>query len=199
MGKADRKTTNRGGDQGGGQKTAFTMEQVQLILSLLKAKGDVMQIALLSTAVSTCLRSGDLLGLKVSKVKTPNGAILDRFTVKQEKTGEPVTCTLSDACRTALAAWIDASGRELDMPIFTVGREQYARIVKEWARMAHLDPGQYSTHSLRRTQAAHLYKKTGNLKAVSMLLGHKSLAHTTEYLGVDIEDALKLKEEHRIL
>ena len=204
MAKADGKT-RRGGDQGGGQKTAFTLEQVQLVHSLLKAKGDVMQIALLQTAVCACLRAGDLLGLRVERVTipsahvSPHGGIVARLTLVQEKTRAPVTVSLTDDCRAALAAWILAGNRQPNQRVFPLGREQYARIVKSWARMAHLDPRQFSTHSMRRTQAVHLYQRTGNIKAVSTLLGHKNLAHTTEYLGVTVEDALRLKDEHRVL
>jgi integrase len=185
------KADGRGGDQGGGVKRPFTTEQLQLIRANLSAMGERMQLALLETAVSTCLRSSDLLALRWETLSGP----VEAFDVKQKKTGDIVTVELSTKARVALDYWLEHGGAE-SARVFPVGREQYARIVKEWARMAHCNPKHYSTHSLRRTQPSHLYKMTGNLKAASVLLGHRSLAHTTKYLGVETQDALKLRREN---
>tara|TARA_A100001391_G_scaffold132564_1_gene91633 strand:- start:423 stop:647 length:225 start_codon:yes stop_codon:yes gene_type:complete len=54
--------------------------------------------------------------------------------------------------------------------------------------------GEYGTHSLRRTKASIIYKATGNLRAVQILLGHTNIENTVRYLGVDIDDALTLSE-----
>jgi site-specific recombinase XerD len=72
---------------------------------------------------------------------------------------------------------------------------QYARIVKRWTASVGLDPHKYGTHSLRRTKAAQIYKKTGNLRAVQLLLGHTKLESTVRYLGVEVEDALRIAEQ----
>src|SRR5690606_39964152 len=71
---------------------------------------------------------------------------------------------------------------------------QYGRLVDEWVSAVGLKPQDYGTHSLRRTKAAMIYKQTGNLRAVQILLGHTKIESTVRYLGVDIEDALELAE-----
>ena len=71
---------------------------------------------------------------------------------------------------------------------------QYARLVKQWVDLLGLDRGSYATHSLRRTKVALLYRKTGNLRACQLLLGHTKLESTVRYLGVEVDDALQLSE-----
>jgi integrase len=71
---------------------------------------------------------------------------------------------------------------------------QYARLVDEWVSTVGLDHYEYGTHSLRRTKASLIYKATGNLRAVQILLGHTNIENTVRYLGVDIDDALTLSE-----
>jgi site-specific recombinase XerD len=73
-----------------------------------------------------------------------------------------------------------------------ISARQYARIVRKWVTNAGLDGAAYGTHSLRRTKATQIYKKTGNLRAVQLLLGHTKLESTVRYLGVEVEDALSL-------
>ena len=72
---------------------------------------------------------------------------------------------------------------------------QYGRIVERWVSSIGLDPKRYGTHSMRRTKAAHIYKKTGNLRAVQLLLGHKKLESTVQYLGIEVDDALAISEQ----
>ena len=72
---------------------------------------------------------------------------------------------------------------------------QYARIVHRWADRAGLDSSAYGTHSLRRTKPAQIYKKTGNLRAVQLLLGHTKLESTVRYLGIEVDDALAISEQ----
>ncbi len=71
---------------------------------------------------------------------------------------------------------------------------QYARIVQGWVRSIGLNPATYGTHSLRRTKAALIYRKTGNLRAVQLLLGHSKLESTVRYLGVEVDDAIAISE-----
>jgi site-specific recombinase XerD len=73
--------------------------------------------------------------------------------------------------------------------------QQYARIVHGWVASAGLDSSAYGTHSLRRTKVAQIYKQTGNLRAVQLLLGHTKLESTVRYLGIDVEDALGISEQ----
>lgn len=72
---------------------------------------------------------------------------------------------------------------------------QYARIVDEWVRSIGLDPAAYGTHSMRRTKATLIYRRTKNLRAVQLLLGHSKLDSTVRYLGIEIDDALEMSEQ----
>ncbi len=75
---------------------------------------------------------------------------------------------------------------------------QYARLVDEWVTSIGLQRQEYGTHSMRRTKVAMIYKATGNLRAIQILLGHSKIENTVRYLGVDIEDALSLSEQTEI-
>lgn len=75
-----------------------------------------------------------------------------------------------------------------------ISTRQYARLVQEWVTAIGLEPSGYGTHSLRRTKAAQIYRKTGNLRAVQLLLGHTKVDSTVRYLGVELEDALSIAE-----
>ena len=72
---------------------------------------------------------------------------------------------------------------------------QYARLVSEWVESIGLDPSLYGTHSLRRTKATLIYRRTGNLRAVQLLLGHTKIESTVRYLGVEIDEAIELSEQ----
>jgi site-specific recombinase XerD len=76
-----------------------------------------------------------------------------------------------------------------------ISTRQYARIVHQWIGRAGLDSAAYGTHSMRRTKAAQIYKKTGNLRAVQLLLGHTKLESTVRYLGIEVDDALSISEQ----
>ena len=72
---------------------------------------------------------------------------------------------------------------------------QYARLVSGWVESIGLDASLYGTHSLRRTKATLIYRRTGNLRAVQLLLGHTKIESTVRYLGVEVDDALALSEQ----
>jgi site-specific recombinase XerC len=76
-----------------------------------------------------------------------------------------------------------------------IGTRQYARLVDRWVTMIDLDASSYGTHSMRRTKVAMIYKKTGNLRACQLLLGHGKLESTVRYLGIEVDDALELSEQ----
>ena len=76
-----------------------------------------------------------------------------------------------------------------------ISTRQYARLVRGWVEAIGLDPSGYGTHSLRRTKAALIYRKTGNLRAIQLLLGHTKVDSTVRYLGVELEDALSIAEQ----
>ncbi len=107
-------------------------------------------------------------------------------TVVQQKTGRPVPFELTDTTREALAAWLKKrelrSGDWLFPSRSHVGdhiaTRQYSRLVDDWVALAGLNPAAYGTHSLRRTKVALVYKRTGNLRACQLLLGHTKLEST---------------------
>ena len=190
--------------QSKGQKRAFTEEQVQLIRANLEMqktypghRGAIREVALLETALSTCLRSSDLLALRVSEVLA-GGRIVDKIPVKQKKTGKVILVPLRERARLALMAWIQQDGLVNNVRLFDFSRQYYGDIVKTWARMVHADPRTYSTHSMRRTHPTHVYLKTHNAAAASRMLGHDDLAQTIHYLSVGVTEAHKLAEEHEI-
>ena len=79
-----------------------------------------------------------------------------------------------------------------------ISTRQYARLVKYWVASIDLEPSAFGTHSMRRTKVAQIYKKTGNLRAVQLLLAHTKMDSTVRYLGVDLEDALAISESVEI-
>ena len=117
-------------------------------------------------------------------------------------TARPVQFELLEPARTSLLAWIEHRGGSVDDYTFPsridptdhISTRQYARLVDEWVTGIGLRREDYGTHSLRRTKASIIYKATGNLRAVQILLGHTKIESTVRYLGVDVEDALMLAE-----
>jgi site-specific recombinase XerC len=113
---------------------------------------------------------------------------------------------ITDACRDSLLAWLEERGSRADDWIFPsrshrgehLSTRQYGRLVDDWVTMVGLNPSNYGTHSMRRTKVALIYKKTGNLRACQLLLGHSKLESTVRYLGVDIDDAITLSEDLEI-
>jgi integrase len=196
-----------GGVKSRGIKRAFTKEQVQLIRGSLAAKIQaskglghrlaVRELALFETALSTMLRGSDVLSLTVGDVVGENGAVLDSFYARQKKTSKTVRCRLADKARSALRDWLALTpeyGR--GAKLFHFSLQFYGRIVKDWARLCHLDPRFYSTHSMRRTFPTHLYQQTKNFAACQHLLGHARESDSSTYLGIDKESSIHLAEEH---
>lgn len=72
---------------------------------------------------------------------------------------------------------------------------QYARLVHRWIREIGLDDAAYGTHTMRRTKASLIYRRTKNLRAVQLLLGHTKLESTVRYLGIEVDDALEMAEQ----
>ena len=71
----------------------------------------------------------------------------------------------------------------------------YARLMDSWISAVGLDARLYGTHSLRRTKVALIYRRTGNLRAVQLLLGHTKIESTVRYLGIEVDDALAIAEQ----
>ena len=158
-------------------------------------------LAMFNLAVDSKLRGCDLVTLKVEDV-APNGYAVDRATVRQKKTGRPVKFELTDQTRQAVDGYLKSASKKPGEFLFTgrrVGKSmttrQYARLLSGWIGSAGLDPKLFGTHSLRRTKATLVYRRTGNLRAVQLLLGHTKIESTVRYLGVEVDDALSIAEQ----
>ncbi|MRX48860.1 tyrosine-type recombinase/integrase [Paracoccus sp. S-4012] len=184
-----------------GQKRPLMPRHVWSIRVRLEMAGNARDLALFNMAVDSKLRGCDLVGLRVRDVFAA-GRAKERASMIQSKTGKPVRFEITESTRRSLERWIhdpEMIGLEFLWPSRLRGSphlstRQYARIVRGWVSSIGLDPSAYGTHSMRRTKVAQIYKKTGNLRAVQLLLGHTKMDSTVRYLGVDIEDALSLSE-----
>ena len=124
----------------------------------------------------------------------------------QQKTRRPVQFEIVEPARQSLLSWLERRGGTLNDFVFPsrndymdhMSTRQYGRLVPEWVTGIGLQAEEYGTHSLRRTKASIIYKATGNLRAVQILLGHAKIESTVRYLGVDVEDALELSERTEI-
>jgi integrase len=129
-----------------------------------------------------------------------------RAIVMQKKTQRPVQFELTEQTREAVAAWIAAAHLKPEQYLFPsrmsespyVSTRQYSRIVGGWVGAIGLDPATYGTHSLRRTKATLIYRRTKNLRAVQLLLGHTTLESTVRYLGIEVDDALEIAEQTEV-
>lgn len=161
--------------------------------------------ALFDLAIDSKLRGCDLVKMKIGSLVT-GAEIRTRSMVIQQKTGRPVQFEITADMRASLLAWLERRGGTVDDYAFPsridhadhLSTRQYARLVDEWVTAIGLRREDYGTHSLRRTKAAMIYKATGNLRAIQILLGHTKIENTVRYLGVDIEDALELAEHTEI-
>jgi len=189
-----------------GAKKAFTLAQVDELRRHLKKHGPARDLALLDVGVATLVRSSDLLKLKVEDVTDHRGAVVSDIDLTMKKTGEKLTVRLDRNAIKSIEALIDAEGKIASDYLFTragdprampLSHQAYLDICKGWAEILGVDPRRIGTHSIRRTMATHLYNRTGNLRAVQRLLGHRDLQQTQRYLDVDLSAALDLLDQHR--
>ena len=188
-----------------GPKPPLKPKHIWGIRQQLRASRRVRDLAMFNCAIDAKLRGCDLIKLRVSDV-APGGVLRERATVVQQKTGRPVPFEITEPTRDALTAWLLLRGRRPDDWLFPsrsragahISTRQYARLVGKWVSLVDLEPKAYGTHSLRRTKVALLYKRTGNLRACQLLLGHRKLESTVRYLGIEVDDALALSEQIEI-
>jgi integrase len=153
-------------------------------------------------AIDSKLRGCDVVSIRVEDVAA-SGYTADRATVRQRKTGRPVRFELSEQTRQAVDDYLKVANKRPGEFLFTSYRarersmttRQYARLVSDWIGGAGLDPRLFGTHSLRRTKATLIYRRTGNLRAVQLLLGHTKIESTVRYLGIEVDDALAIAEQ----
>jgi integrase len=188
-----------------GQKPPLRLQEIWAIRIRLQIDKRYRDLALFNLAIDSKLRASDLLKLRVSDVSNGEG-LAPRARVIQRKTGRAVQFEITAQTRDALCAWIRRAHLSPSAFLFPsrlhrsphLSTRQYGRIVASWVVAIGLDPTVYGTHSLRRTKASLVYRKTKNLRAVQLLLGHTKLESTVRYLGIEVDDALEMAEQTEV-
>ncbi|SDH66851.1 MULTISPECIES: tyrosine-type recombinase/integrase [Bosea] len=185
-----------------GPKPPLKPKHIWALRTRLQHEGRTRDLAMFNLAIDSKLRGCDLVRLRVGDVVL-GGTVRLRTAIVQQKTGRPVPFELTDSAREALAAWLRKRGSREDDWLFPsrsrpgdhITTRQYGRLLDYWVALIGLNPALYGTHSLRRTKVALIYKRTGNLRACQLLLGHTKLESTVRYLGIEVDDALLLSEQ----
>jgi len=188
-----------------GQKPPLKLKDIWTIRLRLQLAGRVRDLALFNLAIDSKLRGCDLVRLRVADI-AHGDSVMPRAMVIQQKTGRPVRFELTEPTREGVRDWLVKAQLGSAAPLFPsrchrfahLSTRQYARIVKSWVTLVGVDPQDYGTHSLRRTKATLLYRRTKNLRAVQLLLGHTKLESTVAYLGIEVDDTLEIAEQTEI-
>ena len=188
-----------------GQKLPLKLKEIWGIRIRLQMDKNIRELALFNLAIDSKLRGCDLVKLKVCDVAQGN-RVSSRAIVMQQKTHRPVQFEITEQTRDSLASWICQAKLKSNDYLFPsrihdsphLSTRQYARIVEHWVKSIGLDPAAYGTHTMRRTKATLVYRRTKNLRAVQLLLGHTKLETTVRYLGIEVEDALEISEQTEI-
>jgi integrase len=205
MDQVQGRTSRRGAWNKGklvGQKAPLRLKDIWAIRIRLQLANRARELALFNLAIDSKLRSCDLVKLRLRDV-AQGARIASRAIVMQQKTQRPVQFEITEPTRESLAAWTRISGLTADSFLFPsrlhasahLSTRQYARIVHAWVKEIGLDSAAYGTHTLRRTKASLIYRRTKNLRAVQLLLGHSKLECTVRYLGIEVDDALEMAEQ----
>ena len=184
-----------------GAKLPLRPMHVWAIRVRLQIERRIRDLALFDIALDSKLRGCDVVSLRLQDILIA-GAVRCRAIIIQQKTGRPVQFEITEQARRSLADWLKIRRGDPDGWLFPsrlvrgahLSTRQCIRLVKDWIALIGLEPAGYGTHSLRRTKVAMLYRKTGNLRACQLLLGHTKLESTVRYLGVELDDALALSE-----
>jgi len=188
-----------------GQKAPLRLKDIWAIRIRLQLGERVRELAMFNIAVDSKLRSCDLVKLRVGDI-THGEHVAARAIVMQQKTQRPVQFEITEQSREALSRWIQHARLSPQDFLFPsrvrasphLSTRQYARIVRGWIREIGLDAAAYGTHTLRRTKASLIYRRTKNLRAVQLLLGHTKLESTVRYLGIEVDDALEMAEQTEV-
>ncbi len=188
-----------------GQKPPLKLKEIWAIRIRLQISKQVRDLALFNLALDNKLRSCDLVKIRVRDV-THGATVARRAMVMQQKTGLPVQFEITDQTRESISNWINHAELMSDEYLFRsrnrssshISTRQYARLVDNWIRDIGLEPAEYGTHSMRRTKASLIYRRTKNLRAVQILLGHTKMESTIRYLGIEVEDALEMAEQTEV-
>jgi integrase len=185
-----------------GAKPPLLPKHVWSIRTKLQIEGRVRDLAMFNLAIDSKLRGCDVVSIKVEDIAA-SGFTADRATIRQKKTRQPVRFELSEHTRQAVDDYLISANKKPGEFLFTghgssehsMTTRQYSRLVSEWIGSVGLDPKRFGTHSLRRTKVTLIYRRTGNLRAVQLLLGHTKIESTVRYLGIEVDDALTIAKQ----
>ena len=185
-----------------GPKRPFKSGDIWEIRQYLKLKQRTRDLALFNLGIDSKLRACDLLELRVSDIGSGE-AVFQQATIVQKKTDAAVTFEMTDATKASVQAWIiqanlspgDFLWSRRNRKSMHLSMSQYTRIIKQFAEIVGADPATYATHSIRRTKVTLIYRKTQNLRACQLLLGHKKIENTVRYLGLELDDALEISRD----
>jgi integrase len=188
-----------------GQKAPLKLKEIWAIRVRLELSHRTRDLALFNLAIDSKLRACDLVKLKVRDI-SHGDHISSRAIVMQQKTERPVQFEITEQTRNSIAAWIKLARLRSDEFLFPsrihdsphLSTRQYARVVNGWVEGIGLDSTCYGTHTMRRTKASLIYRRTKNLRAVQLLLGHTKLESTVRYLGIEVDDALEMAEQTEV-
>jgi len=188
-----------------GQKAPLKLKDIWAIRIRLQLGHRVRELALFDLGLDSKLRACDLVRLRVRDI-CHGDRVSTRAIVMQQKTSQPVQFEITTPTRDAVTEWIKEAALANDDYLFPsrvhasphLGTRQYARILDSWIEEIGLDPTSYGTHTIRRTKASLIYRRTKNIRAVQLLLGHSKLESTVRYLGIEVQDALELSEQTEI-
>jgi len=188
-----------------GQKAPLKLKEIWAIRVRLELSNRIRDLALFNLAIDSKLRACDLVKLKVRDI-SHGDRISSRAIVMQQKTERPVQFEITEQTRKSISEWLQLATLRSDSYLFPsrlhesphLSTRQYARIVNDWVEEIGLDPINYGTHTMRRTKASLIYRRTKNLRAVQLLLGHTKLESTVRYLGIEVDDALEMAEQTEV-
>ena len=188
-----------------GQKLPLKLKEIWAIRIRLQLSKQVRELAMFNLAIDSKLRGCDLVELHVRDI-SQGSQVLQRAIVMQRKTHRPVQFEITDETKTAVTAWITHAQLKPEQFLFPsrihdsphISTRQYAKIVDRWVTSIGLDHNAYGTHTMRRTKVTLIYRRTKNLRAVQLLLGHRKLESTVRYLGIEVDDALVISEQTEV-
>ena len=188
-----------------GQKPPLKLKEIWAIRIKLQMDAQFRNLALFNLAIDSKLRACDLVSLRVGDVLRGH-QVMARAIVLQQKTRRPVQFEVTPQTGESILAWIKHGSLGPNDFLFPsryrgaphMSTRQYARLVNVWVSDIGLDSAAYGTHSLRRTKVTLIYRRTKNLRAVQLLLGHRKLESTVRYLGIEVDDALEMAEQTEV-
>ena len=188
-----------------GQKAPLKLKDIWAVRVRLQLTDNTRDLALFNLAIDSKLRACDLVKIKVRDI-SHGDLIAARAILMQQKTKRPVQFEITEPTRDAVNKWIHLAGLKSDDFLFQsrlknsehLSTRQYARIVHKWVSDIGLDTASYGTHTMRRTKASLIYRRTKNLRAIQLLLGHSKIESTVRYLGIEVEDALEMAEQTEV-